>query len=106
MQHSPLRQYEIANDILTTICSIGNVSFLQLCSYQKSEKLNILRGLYYYCARENGVGPARAARLICRTRSNVINQARKYWHYIQVKDKDIMNLYNLINEKKDENRKQ
>lgn len=98
MIYNPLEQYEIANGIVETICNIGNVSFLEFCSRKKNTKLNALRGLYCYCAREKGVEPTRAGRFIGRSRCNVINQARKYWHYIQVKDKYITELYNRINE--------
>lgn len=99
MYHNPLKQYEIADNILSTICEIGGVSFMEFCSYKKTEHLNILRGLYCYIAREKGVASYRAARLICRSRCNIINQARKYWHYMQVKDPNITKMYNIINSK-------
>ena len=98
MQYTTLKQYEIANDIMTTICMVGHISFIELCYRKKTAKLNILRGLYCYCTRERGVAPRIGARLMGRTRCNVINQSCKYWHYLQVKDKYITNLYNTITE--------
>ena len=97
MYYNAFQQYAIANNVLSTICKVGNISFFEFCSYRKTEHLNILRGLYCYISRERGVAPSRAARLICRTRCNILNQARKYWHYIQVKDPIVTELYNTIN---------
>lgn len=99
MRYTILKQYEIANDIMSIICEIGDISFLELCSRKKSVKLNTLRGLYCYCLRERGVESRIGASLIGRTRCNIINQARKYWHYMQMNDKYITKIYKMINEK-------
>lgn len=98
MVHTPTEQYALADSIIEAVCAIGGVTFCQLTSpHVKSAKLNILRGLYCVITRDHCIHPTRAARLLCRTRQNVINQARKYMGYLQVKDPYITKIYREIN---------
>lgn len=96
MTHSQTEQYLWADRIMQTVCSVGGITFLDLISETKTTKTNELRGLYCLLTREYCIHPERAARLIARSRQNVINQARRYMQYIQVKDKVLTNLYNRI----------
>lgn len=96
MTHSQTEQYLWANRIMQAVCSVGGITFLDLISETKTTKTNELRGLYCLLTREYCIHPERAARLIARSRQNVINQARRYMQYIQVKDKVLTNLYNRI----------
>lgn len=96
MIYSQYEQYELSDRIMRAVCEVGGITFLQLCSTAKTVKLNTLRGLYCLINRDYCIHPDRSARLICRTRANVINQARKYLEYLQAKDKYVLTLYNQI----------
>ena len=96
MVYNQIQQYEILDKIMKAVCKGGDVTFMQLCSTNKSVKLNTLRGLYCLISRDYCIHPDRAARLLCRTRANIINQSRKYLQYIQAKDKYTITIYNQI----------
>lgn len=96
MIYNQIKQYELADEIMRAVCDVGGVTFIQLCSAVKTVKLNTLRGLYCLISRDYCIHPDRSARLLCRTRANVINQARKYMQYVQSKDKYTLSIYNQI----------
>lgn len=96
MTYSQTEQYMWADRIMNAVCTIGCITFMQLVSETKTVKTNELRGLYCLITRDYNIHPERAARLISRTRQNVINQTRRYWQYMQAKDKTIVSLYNKI----------
>lgn len=96
MIYNQYQQYEISDRIMQAVCEVGKVTFMELCSAVKTVKLNTLRGLYCLISRDYCIHPDRSARLICRTRANVINQAKKYLEYLQAKDKYVLSLYNQI----------
>ncbi len=98
MTFSQTEQYMWADRIMNAVCTIGGITFMQLVSETKTVKTNELRGLYCLITRDYNIHPERAARLISRTRQNVINQTRRYWQYLQAKDKTIVSLYNKIND--------
>lgn len=98
MTFSQTEQYMWADRIMNAVCTIGGITFIQLVSEVKTAKTNELRGIYCLITRDYNIHPERAARLISRTRQNVINQTRRYWQYLQAKDKVIVNLYNKIKE--------
>lgn len=79
-----------------SICGISNVSMELLCSKKKSVLLNSLRGIYYLLAIDNGIHPTVVGERLCRSRCNVINQAKRYKGYLDIKDKFITELYTLI----------
>lgn len=96
MVYNQFEQYYLSDQIMRAVCEVGEITFMQLCSAVKTVKLNTLRGLYCLISRNYCIHPDRSARLLCRTRQNVINQARKYLQYIQVKDKYVVSIYNQI----------
>lgn len=98
--YNQLEQYITANNIMNAVCAVGEVTFLDMTApARKSTRLNMLRGLFCYITRDMCVHPDRAARMLGRTRQNVINQARKYGGYLQANDKWTTTLYNsIINE--------
>ena len=98
MTFSRTEQYMWADRIMNAVCTIGGITFIQLVSEVKTAKTNELRGIYCLITRDYNIHPERAARLISRTRQNVINQTRRYWQYLQAKDKVIVNLYNRTKE--------
>lgn len=96
MVYNQIQQYELSDRIMRAVCEVGQVTFMDLCSMVKNFKMNTLRGLYCLISRDYCIHPDRAARLICRTRQNVINQAKKYSQYIQARDKYTLSTYNKI----------
>lgn len=98
MTFSQTEQYMWADRIMNAVCTIGGITFIQLVSEVKTAKTNELRGIYCLITRDYNIHPERAARLISRTRQNVINQTRRYWQYLQARDKVIVNLYNRTKE--------
>lgn len=96
MTYTQTEQYMWADRIMQAVCIVGGITFIQLISESKTTKANELRGLYCLITRDYNIHPERAARLISRTRQNVINQARRYWQYLQAKDKVITGLYYKI----------
>lgn len=97
MIRTPTEQYILADHIIEVVCNIGDVAFEDFVSPKtKNSKLNILRGLYCVITRDYCIHPIYAANLACRTRQNVINQARKYMGYLQVKDPCVTALYKNI----------
>lgn len=96
MTHSQTEQYLWADRIMQAVCLVGGITFLDLISETKTTKTNELRGLYCLLTRDYCIHPERAARLIARSRQNVINQARRYMQYIQAKDKVLTDLYDRI----------
>lgn len=98
MTFSQTEQYMWADRIMNAVCTVGGITFIQLVSEVKTAKTNELRGIYCLITRDYNIHPERAARLISRTRQNVINQTRRYWQYLQAKDKVIVDLYNRTKE--------
>lgn len=96
MTYTQTEQYMWADRIMQAVCTVGGITFMQLVSEARTTKTNELRGLYCLITRDYNIHPERAARLISRTRQNVINQTRRYWQYLQAKDKTITALYNKI----------
>lgn len=98
MIYSVYKQYELSDAIMRIICDVGNVTFYQLVSRKKTEHLNTLRGLFCLICRDNCVHPKLAAKLISRSRQNIINQTRKYKGYLQTGDPNTSKLYiDIIN---------
>ena len=96
MIKNQFEQYECADFLLKAICKANCISFCELTSTKKTNELNALRGIFCFLSREYGVHPDRAARMLQRTRQNVINQAKKYLHYIQIRDPYTISLLKKI----------
>lgn len=96
MIKNSIDQYATLDAITRALCRDAGVSFLALCSNRKNKKLNTLRGVYCVLSRDYSVHPIRAAKMICRSRQNIINQARKYLGLIQVKDPLVLSVYNNV----------
>lgn len=92
MIKNQFEQYECADFLLKAICEANCISFGELISTKKTNKLNALRGIFCFLSREYGVHPDRAARMLQRSRQNIINQAKKYLYYIQARDPYTLNL--------------
>jgi chromosomal replication initiation ATPase DnaA len=79
------------------ICNYFNISLNELHEKRTCSKINIARGLMCMMSVERCYHPIEVGQYIGCSRSNVINQARKYGDYLKVKDKMITKIYNEIN---------
>lgn len=79
-------QYLLMDKIVRAACEVGELSYPSFIARKKSLKTNTLRGVTCLISRYMLIHPNVSALLLCRTRQNVINCARRYHHYIQAKD--------------------
>lgn len=91
-------QYLRADKLIEIVCKVGDVSYATLISKEKNTKLNVLRGLIYYYSRELKIHPSVIARMVLRTRCNVITMCSRYRHYIKIGDKSTAEYSNTIAE--------
>lgn len=96
MEYSPSEQFRRADLILNAVCKVGKISYFQLLSAPKSNIINTLRGVCCIVAWEMGVHARRMAKLMHRTRGNILNQQRKYHGFLRSKDPMTMNIYNKV----------
>ena len=89
-------QYITLNRIVLAACESANVPYTELISRKKSLKLNLLRGVVYLISREMDVHPTVTAHVLNRTRTNIINVARKYRDYLECNDRMVLDYYTNI----------
>ena len=92
------KEYERANQIIDAVCKVGNVSYFSFLSAPKSNHINTLRGICCVVSWEENIPARRLAKLIHRTRGNVLNQTKKYRGFLQAKDKTSCEVYNKVKE--------
>ena len=98
MEYSPSEQFRRADIIVNAVCKVGKITYFHLLSAPKSTLINTLRGVCCIVAWENGVHARRLAKLIHRTRGNVLNQQRKYLGFLRSKDPMTVDIYNKVRE--------
>lgn len=98
MNYSPCEQFRRADIIINAICKVGKITYFHLLSAPKSTIMNTLRGVCCVIAWENGVHARRLAKMIHRTRGNVLNQQRKYLGFLRSKDPITTDIYNKVRE--------
>jgi hypothetical protein len=98
MEYSPSEQFRRANIIIDAVCKVGNITYFHLLSAPKSTVINTLRGVCCIVAWEYGVHARRLAKMIHRTRGNVLNQQRKYLGFLRSKDPMTTEIYNKVRE--------
>lgn len=96
MEYGPSEQFRRADIIINAVCKVGNISYFHLLSAPKSTFMNTLRGVCCIVAWEYGVHARRLAKLIHRTRGNVLNQQRKYMGFLRSKDQMTVDIYNKV----------
>ena len=96
MEYSPSEQFRRADIIINAVCKVGKISYFHLLSAPKSTIINTLRGVCCIVAWEYGVHARRMAKLIHRTRGNVLNQQRKYLGFLRSKDPMTVDIYNKV----------
>ena len=89
-------QYAIGERIIDAACAVGNVSYLQLISKEKTAFLNNLRGVCCLIAWERGVHARRFSNLIHRTRGCVLNMTKRNLTLKRAHDNLTVETYNLI----------
>lgn len=85
--------FEKARMIANEVCKAGEISISELQNRKKSTLLNTLRGLCQYLSWEYGIHPICMAKIINRSRANIINQCKRYRGYIQTGDKLSTKIY-------------
>ena len=92
-------QYANMDKIIRAACEVGGLSYVSFIGRGKSLQKNVLRGVVCVISRDTLIHPTVAALMMCRTRANVINVARKYHHYLQAKDKITCEYYQKVKDK-------
>lgn len=91
-------QYRRADIIIDAVCKVGEVSYCDFLHHKRSLHMNILRGVAFYLSWEYDVHARRMAILAHRSRSNIINQSKRYRYYIHNGDPVSVQLYNRAKE--------
>lgn len=102
MPYHVAEQYGRCDIIIDIVCSHSDFTWLQLLNHEnKSLKRNIVIGLIIeLCWEYVGAGyEHKLSALINRSRSNVLNQTKKYRAYLQVAgksafDQELLRIYN------------
>ena len=87
------KEIQTADVIIDVICHVGEVSYFDFLFAPKSTKLSTIRGICCVLAWEYKVHARRMAKMMQRTRGNVLNQQRTYRHLLQAKDKLSVEIY-------------
>lgn len=91
-------EFRMADMIIDAICEVGGISYFELILAPKNTMLSTLRGVCCLVAWDYGVHARRLAKLMQRTRGNVLNQTRTYRHLLQAKDKMTVEVYDKVKE--------
>lgn len=98
MKYRVDEQYRRAIAIIDAVCKAGGVSYLDFLFENRSTRLNVIRGVAFYLSWEYGVHPIRMAALTRYSRSNIINQSKRYRWYIKTGDNASVELYRRTKE--------
>ena len=99
MPYKSCKEYLLADIIIDCTCEVGEITYFDLIFARKSKKINTLRGVVCLLAWEYGIHARRMAKLIRRTRGNILNQQRTYRHFLQSKDKLTTEYYTKIKDR-------
>lgn len=97
-------EFQRADKIIDAVCKVGKISYFHFLWAPKNTTLSTLRGVCCVIAWEQGVHARRLAKLIHRTRGNVLNQTKKYRGFLQSKDKLTTEIYNNVIKELQENK--
>lgn len=93
MIYSSVEQFRRADIIIDAVCRVGRVAYPELVSHPRSLLYNTLRGVCCLLSWEYGVHPNKMKSLIMRSRCNVINQSKRYLHYLKTGDRITEKVY-------------
>lgn len=99
MELANCEEFRKADLIIDAVCYVGGITYFQLLNDPKSTMLSTLRGVCCVVAWDYGIHARRLAKLIHRTRGNVLNQTKKYRGFLQAKDPLTTEIYNKVIEK-------
>lgn len=86
-------QFFLAGLIIDAVCESGGVSYADFLYYKKCLRMNIIRGVASLLSWEYGVHARCMALVSKRSRSNIINQARRYRWYLHCNDAEITDFH-------------
>ena len=98
MAVSSSEQYRRADIIIDVACKVGNIDYLQFITEPRSVKLSTLRGIVCLLSWEYDIHPRKIAKLIQRSRANIINQTNRYRNWLRNGDKLTLEYYNKVRE--------
>lgn len=98
MEYACCEEFRRADIIIDAVCKVGGISYFQFLNAPKDTFLSTLRGVCCVVAWEYNIHARRLAKLIHRTRGNVLNQTKKYRGFLQAGDKLTNNIYNKVKE--------
>ena len=96
MAYENCEEFRRADIIIDAVCKVGGISYFQLLNAPKETTISTLRGVCCVVAWEYNIHARRLARLIHRTRGNVLNQTKKYRGFLQAKDQLTVDIYNKV----------
>lgn len=96
MAYQSCEEFRLADIIIDAVCKVGGISYFEFILAPKSTVLSTLRGLCCVMAWEYHVHARRMAKLMRRSRGNVLNQQRTYRHLLQTRDKMSVEYYEKI----------
>lgn len=96
MELASCEEFRRADIIIDAVCKVGGITYFQLLNAPKETTISTLRGVCCVVAWEYNIHARRLARLIHRTRGNVLNQTKKYRGFLQAKDKLTVDIYNKV----------
>ena len=91
-------EFRMADIIIEAVCKVGGITYFDLILAPKSTILSTLRGICCVLAWDYKIHARRMAKLMRRSRGNVLNQQRTYRNLLQAKDKMTVDLYNKAND--------
>ncbi len=98
MELANCEEFRRADIIIDAVCEVGGISYFQLLNAPKETTISTLRGICCVVAWEYNVHARKLAKLIHRTRGNVLNQTKKYRGFLQAKDPLATQIYNKVKE--------
>lgn len=93
MRYQSCEEFRMADIIIEAVCKVGEITYFDLVLAPKSTILSTLRGICCVLAWDYKVHARRMARLMRRSRGNVLNQQRTYRNLLQAKDKLSVEIY-------------
>lgn len=94
MSLSNMEQLRRADIIINAICQVGEIEYYDLLKYKRSVLFDSLRGVCCLLSWEYKIHPNKMKNLMMRSRSNVINQSKRYYNYLRTGDDITQRLYN------------
>jgi len=103
MAYKSCEEFRLADMIVDAVCKVGQINYFEFILAPKSTNLSTLRGVCCVMAWEYNVHARKMAKLMMRSRGNVLNQQKRYRHLLQVGDKLTVDIYNKVREELNNN---